>query len=111
MLTVDDMDMSVELDVPHVTLRARVEWRYRIPNYVVIAHVHGQKPRLKWIAPLKTLCPECGGEFKNEAGTRSHFARMHPASAWPWKLKWKPEQPARRKTHKQPRTTYPRWPA
>jgi hypothetical protein len=111
LLTIDDMDMGVELDAPHITLRAGVMWRYRIPNYVVLSHVYGQKPRLKWIAPLKVACPECGSEFKNEAGARSHFARMHPASPWPWKLKWKPEQPAKPKARKPQRIEYPRWPA
>jgi hypothetical protein len=43
-----------------VTLRAGVEWRHKKPNVVVLFHVYGEKPRLKWITPLpRPKAPRC----------------------------------------------------
>lgn len=35
-----------------IKLRAGVAHRWHAPNFVVVSHVYGNKPRLKWIAPL-----------------------------------------------------------
>lgn len=51
--------MIDQIDIP-ITLRAGVVHRFRKPNFVVLSHVYGQKPRLKWIAPLhRPKAPRC----------------------------------------------------
>lgn len=39
-------------DEVRITLRAGVIHRHRLPNYVVLNHEYGEKPRFKWIKPL-----------------------------------------------------------
>lgn len=43
-----------------VTLKVGVEHRHKRPNFVVVSHVDGQKPRIKWLAPIrKPRAPKC----------------------------------------------------